>query len=175
MEASSNLAVEIRPLTVDELGMVERHLGHDWGNSQKHQKGLERQQRDELVYFIAWAGGLLALGDCPPIPVMRVLPVALNVRDCPDVMDLFVHPDQRSKGVGTQLLDKAHELARRMGYTSIGLGVGVDNHRARALYERLGYSDAGVDEYVDRWQYTDRDGRRWWEHQTCTYLVRSLR
>ncbi len=54
------------------------------------------------------------------------------------------------------------------------MGVAIDNPHAKALYERLGYRDSGMGEYVSRWSYFDRDGREYWHEETCTYLVRDL-
>ena len=170
-----NKTVEIRPLAEEELGLVERRLSLDPSYPDKHRKRLERQRRGEAVYLIAWHGemsvghGLLKWagpGDGP---------MAARLERCPDVEDLFVHPDHRSRGIGARLLDHAESLAREREFPRIGLGVAVDNPRARILYERLGYEDTGFGEYIDRWQYTDRDGqKRWWE-ETCNYLVKDLR
>ena len=125
----TKLSVEIGPLTKDELGVVEELLNFDWGNPQKHQERLDMQQRDELIYLIAWIEGQ---------PVGHAVlewagkthdALACKVRDCPHVDDLFVHPEQRSKGIGTQLLDRAQNMAVRRGYRCVGIGVAIDNHR----------------------------------------------
>tara|TARA_B100001013_G_C24387107_1_gene354509 strand:+ start:116 stop:631 length:516 start_codon:yes stop_codon:yes gene_type:complete len=168
------LAVEIRPLIENELGIVEKLLNFDWGNLQKHAKRLKMQQRDELVYLIAWVEGQ-TVGHAVLEWAGKVhAALACKVRNCPNIDDLFVHSEHRSNGVGSQLLDRAQNKAVQRRYGCIGLGVAVDNHRARRLYKCLGYSETGVGEYIDRWQYTDRDGRRRWRQESCNYLVKSL-
>jgi hypothetical protein len=52
--------------------------------------------------------------------------------------------------------------------------VGLENRRARALYERRGYADAGLGEHMVRWPYIDREGRRRWGEERCVYLVKAL-
>jgi ribosomal protein S18 acetylase RimI-like enzyme len=68
--------------------------------------------------------------------------------DYPDMEDLYVHPDWRGQGIGTALLRQCEAVVRARGCDRIGLSVGVHNHRARRLYERLGYHDAGRDPYI---------------------------
>lgn len=57
------------------------------------------------------------------------------------VMDgLFVAPQARGRGVGTALLDAISAEAARRGYDSVRLDVIDSNPRARALYERRGFT-----------------------------------
>ena len=61
----------------------------------------------------------------------------------PDVVEIAhvqVRPDVRGRGVGTCLMRTAEGLARLRGVPRLGLGVGVENPPAAALYERLGYT-----------------------------------
>ena len=53
---------------------------------------------------------------------------------------LCVHPDARGQGVGTALLDAIAEEARARGYKAVRLDVVDTNPRARALYEREGFT-----------------------------------
>lgn len=52
---------------------------------------------------------------------------------------LAVAPSARGQGVGTALLHAIFEEARRQGYAEVRLEVAGRNHRARALYERIGF------------------------------------
>jgi len=52
---------------------------------------------------------------------------------------LAVAPSARGQGVGTALLHTIFDEARRQGYAEVRLEVAGDNHRARALYERMGF------------------------------------
>src|SRR4029453_13703215 len=58
----------------------------------------------------------------------------------------------RGGGIGTALVRAGEDTARRLGHDRITLGVGLDNPRARRLYERLGYSDWGHGHTVASWR-----------------------
>ncbi len=60
-------------------------------------------------------------------------------------------------GIGTALIIACEDLLRERGYRFASIAVGKDNHRARRLYERLGYTI--YREELGRWQYVDLDGR----------------
>jgi GNAT superfamily N-acetyltransferase len=54
--------------------------------------------------------------------------------------DLVTAGDVRGEGVGTALLDAVRERARELGCAAIMLEVWRENHRAHALYARLGWT-----------------------------------
>ena len=60
-----------------------------------------------------------------------------------NIDELYVAPDQRGRGAGTRLVEQLWrgELWGQMP-VAIDLEVTPDNHRARALYERLGFAAA---------------------------------
>jgi ribosomal protein S18 acetylase RimI-like enzyme len=53
--------------------------------------------------------------------------------------DLFVREGSRRSGVGRSLVAKVAEALRNRGVTHLTLDVGVGNHDARRLYERIGF------------------------------------
>lgn len=73
----------------------------------------------------------------------RVALLAALERDTENVrflMDgIFVAPEARGHGVGTELLAAVAAEARRRGYAEVRLDVVDGNDRARALYEREGF------------------------------------
>jgi len=58
-----------------------------------------------------------------------------------NVHDLAVVPGQRGRGIGRALLAAAESRARRVGCCKLTLEVQDDNHRARAVYARFGFTD----------------------------------
>jgi GNAT superfamily N-acetyltransferase len=56
------------------------------------------------------------------------------------VMDIQIYEPYRRLGYGTQAFQAMEEKAREMGVTSIALHVFADNHSARAMYRKLGYT-----------------------------------
>ena len=96
------------------------------------------------------------------------------IRACPDLEDLCVCPDYRSGGIGPRLLEWAEQAVENKGYALIGLAVGVDNSRARSLYERLGYRSTGTGQYETGGVYFDRDGSEKSWTEVCVYLTKQL-
>jgi GNAT superfamily N-acetyltransferase len=77
----------------------------------------------------------------------------------PDVIDLFVRADCRSRGAGSSLIVKMEETARSRGYPHLYIGVDpVDNPRAQQLYLRLGYAPLQTQPYRLHWKFTDSGG-----------------
>ncbi|MGW2570896.1 GNAT family N-acetyltransferase [Streptomyces sp. NPDC001537] len=91
--------------------------------------------------------------------------------DSPEVGGPAVRPEHlRSRGIGTQLIRVAEELARERALPLVGIGVGRDNPRAAALYTRLGYRP--VTDYLDRYTYVGVDGAERECVDACTFLVK---
>lgn len=60
------------------------------------------------------------------------------------VEDLAVHPDLRSEGVGTRLIQAAREWARERGATHFELDTGQARHNAQCFYESLSPDHQGI-------------------------------
>jgi ribosomal protein S18 acetylase RimI-like enzyme len=59
---------------------------------------------------------------------------------------IFVHQDYQGAGIGGALIDAALARARRRGATRVWLSVDRHNHRAIALYRRMGFQRVSADE-----------------------------
>ena len=57
---------------------------------------------------------------------------------------IAVHPSFQGQGIGSQLIASFEQLAAEQEYPRLLLIVDVDNSKARALYERLGYVEDGM-------------------------------
>ena len=55
--------------------------------------------------------------------------------------ELYVVPGRRGQGLGRTLLEAVLAHARARGATFIDLGTSDDDHAARALYERCGFTN----------------------------------
>jgi ribosomal protein S18 acetylase RimI-like enzyme len=58
--------------------------------------------------------------------------------------DCIVHPDHRRRGIGKALLAYVLEQARVEGALRVMLLTDGDNHRAQALYRRLGFAPSSM-------------------------------
>ncbi|MBV8504150.1 MAG: GNAT family N-acetyltransferase [Paucibacter sp.] len=56
------------------------------------------------------------------------------------IAHLGVAPAWRGQGLGVQLTEHLLDLGKQQGFRMVGLDVSVENPRAQALYERLGFS-----------------------------------
>ena len=55
--------------------------------------------------------------------------------------ELYVTPERRGQGLGRALMERAMEFARERGATRMDLGTSTDDTAARALYEKLGFTN----------------------------------
>lgn len=140
----------------------------------RHDDRFAQQRQGRLTYLIAWLD---------EIPIGHAMVrwegatdayVAERISDCAHVEDLFMMPELRSRGVGTRILGRGEQMAMERGIKQIGLAVGVDNPRARALYERLGYVDTGFGVFEIGGTYMDIHGRQREWRDMCEYLVKQL-
>lgn len=74
--------------------------------------------------------------------------ITTDVEECPDcfdyadrlaICDLYVREPYRGTGLADRLVDRARERAREQGCSEFRLEVNVENDRALAFYERLGF------------------------------------
>lgn len=67
-----------------------------------------------------------------------------------EIDELFVVPDHRASGVGSQLLHEAEAESMRQGCTNISLQISASNHRAKEFYLRHGYSARSEFELLEK-------------------------
>ena len=61
------------------------------------------------------------------------------------VDEIVVHEAARGHGIGTQMMQEVHALARAFGCTDLQLGVYPQNEAAIAFYEKCGFSIRSID------------------------------
>lgn len=144
------------------------------GRTRRHAARFDRQERGLSTFLTAWA-------DDVPVGSAQILwqgcaapEVRARFPDCPELNGLAIWPpDLRSRGIGTALIRAAEQRVHGAGHALIGLGVDDDNHRAAALYLRIGYRETGC-RYLDRYVFLDADGVRQEVADPARFLVRDL-
>jgi GNAT superfamily N-acetyltransferase len=97
---------------------------------------------------------------------------------CVELGDLFVAEDARGSGAGRALMEAAEALVAARGYALVGGEVTVANPHtdvARGLYERMGYRDAGLGEFVSGYTYWDANGAQHRDEERYRYITKRLR
>lgn len=165
------MTLDIHPLRPKELGQVE--LDMPFHPHEQWLDWLRRQSNGDIILFVAWLDGA-AVGHVMVAWKPRGDPW-VEWAGCPWIYDALTHPDHRSRGVGTAMIQACEQAAWAHGARTLGIGVSVTNVRARALYERLGYRDPGIGARMTTGQWTSPDGvlRMWEDH--VQYLTKSLR
>jgi RimJ/RimL family protein N-acetyltransferase len=111
-----------------------------WGMPPYTREALERNwlsRIENMISLIALHGDLV-VGHAQ----ISKFPHARR-RGCGDFV-MYVHQDFHNVGLGTAMMDRILELARKEGMHRIGLHVVADNSRAVYLYEKFGFRVEGV-------------------------------
>jgi ribosomal protein S18 acetylase RimI-like enzyme len=132
----------IRSAGVDDAAAAARLL-HDFNTEfGDFTPGVEALTR-RLAYLLEAEEAAILLGGEGPhgIAVLRFRPSLWTETLDAYLQELYVVPGRRGEGLGQALLEAALELARSSGAGFIELGTSVDDTAARALYEKLGFTN----------------------------------
>lgn len=121
--------VTVRELKASEIPFVDSRLPLS---------RLDQQAEEGSTYLIAWE-------DDQPVGHAHLAWEGTRL-GVPEVQDIYVVPERRSRGIATLLNEAAEQEVRARGWDSISLSVSKDgNPGARMLYDRLGYVDSGLE------------------------------
>lgn len=96
----------------------------------------ERLNNNESVIFVAFD-----IDSNIPIAFTQLYPKYSSVRAVKNwiLNDLYVRPEDRKKGIGEELINKAMLFAKEDGAVFVQLETAIDNFIAQSLYERIGF------------------------------------
>jgi GNAT superfamily N-acetyltransferase len=98
---------------------------------------------DEIVAVLAEDDA----GDAVGFALLSLRPAIWYDGPVSQLEELYVVPDLRSQGIGTQLLDLSRRLVRELGSPEMHIGVDEVDVDTRRFYERHGY--VNIEEGVD--------------------------
>jgi GNAT superfamily N-acetyltransferase len=143
----------------------------------RHLARFRLQQEGAVTCLVAWVGAT-------PIGYVVVrwstgggLTNHALTLGCPELGDLFIVEHARGRGIGRKLVETAESIVAARGLPELGLEVTVANPHnavARALYERLGYRDAGFGDFMSGYTYWDASGTPQRDEELHRYLVKQL-
>jgi ribosomal protein S18 acetylase RimI-like enzyme len=124
-----------------------------WAGSSAHlasvRRALERVESGQVEYLVVRAPSGYPIAKCG---------IDYAIKPGTGTLSQLVTADElRGLGIGTHLIAVAEVRMRGRGVHTAELGVEDDNPRARALYERLGYSEVGRESAA--WTVEDADGK----------------
>jgi GNAT superfamily N-acetyltransferase len=87
----------------------------------------------------------------------------------PQVVDLYIEPEQRERGLGTFFLRQLESIVVNAGKNRLFIAVDpVGNPRVHALYLRLGYAPLEREPHRVHWHFVDSDGE---SHEGCDWSL----
>ncbi|MDH7570190.1 MAG: GNAT family N-acetyltransferase [Armatimonadota bacterium] len=137
---------------------------------ERARRRLSSQKAGHVVYLFALINNL------PVGTALLHWQSTTRVAEGASVSDLYVIPQLRGLRIGTHLLRACEALARQAGLHQISLAVNPeDNWRAKHLYERMGYREAGGERYLNA-TYTrvDENGREYLFQDWVVDMVKRL-
>jgi len=120
--------IEVRPLSEEDVAVVDDALPLN---------RLDQWRRERSTFLIGWDAGR-------PVGHAHLAWEATKL-DVPEIQDVYVADAARRRGVATALTHAAEAEALARGHDRLSLSVGTGNFAAQALYDRLGFEDAGLD------------------------------
>lgn len=136
--------VLIRSINTQDIEIISAQYCFPWSSSQeteeKWRRYLKEQQKNiRTVGIIEMNGEILGYGS---LLLHSAYPYFANI---PEIHDVWIHQNHRKSGLAKRLIAWLEELARKKGFTEIGIGVGLyaDYGPAQRLYFQLGYIPDG--------------------------------
>ena len=153
--------IDIRPATADDLPRIEQiydaiHTAEEtgaasvgWARGVYPTRATAQAALDDGALFVLTDGGaLVAAGriDRTQVPVYAQVPwqYAAPPEQVLVLHTLVVDPAVKGRGCGTAFVRFYEELARTTGRPYLRIDTNARNTPARALYARLGYTEAGI-------------------------------
>jgi GNAT superfamily N-acetyltransferase len=120
--------IDVRPLTEGEVTVVDDALPLN---------RLDQWRLERSTFLIAW-------NDDRPVGHAHLAWDGTKL-GVPEIQDVYVAEDARRQGVATALAHAAEAEALGRGHDRLSLSVGTGNFAAQALYDRLGFANAGLE------------------------------
>ena len=173
----------IRPAEAEDIRVLDERLPR--GRPDAHSECYQKQMEGKGLYATAWHGGtptgiLFVYWEGPAGSLLAYWEgsgaerVRRGFPDCPVLIDLYVLPEYRMRGIGARLIEYAEAEARRRGFTQVGLDVENSNDVAFGIYARRGYADSGLGGHMESYSVLDENGKEVVIEEEVTFMVKEL-
>lgn len=160
-----NPQVRLRPLLEKDLLALEWHGGADLRSF--YQREWKEHQAGQVLVIVADFNDF-------PIAQVAIHWLGKSTRPgIPDIQSFRVMDVFQRQGIGSRLLKTCESAVATEGHSQIGLAVGLENTKARRLYERLKYRIIGKP-YEDKWSYVDTKGNTVKMSELVTDMIKDL-
>jgi ribosomal protein S18 acetylase RimI-like enzyme len=131
MARTARVTVEVSIREIADADLAGFHDWYGYERDESFRRSLQRHKSGEIVYLVADVRGR---------PVGHLGVDLVRVRGAAHLWQFGVLPALQSHGIGTAMIGYAEEAAAAHGFRVAEIGAETHNPRARALYERVGYS-----------------------------------
>lgn len=160
----------MRRAVPEDLPTIKASLGLDSFSEAR----LAWEANAEGALLVAWLDGVPAGWGYLSLAPANTADIREHLPGVPLLKHLEVLPHLRGRGVGTEIIRVAEAEAKGMGHDMVALAVGVENARARQLYERMGFLDWGLGTVTTFWENVLPDGRFGRFSEVVNILVKRL-
>jgi ribosomal protein S18 acetylase RimI-like enzyme len=124
-----------------------------------HRDRLRDAQSSDLRYLVLVVNQEIIGFACPVAHRPAYWSDADDTQHLPQIVDLRVKASHRGQGYGSDFIREIERRAAKAGYEHLYLSVEpLNNPRAYALYERLGYQQLQQEPYLKFWEFEDSGG-----------------
>lgn len=124
------------------IKLLRDYMNDPMGNNQTMPVGLElqiisglKQHPGYLGFFVMADDQFAGLANC------NINFSTFQGRQLINIHDFIVAPEYRNHGIGHFLLQEVIHYALQKGYCRVNLEVREDNHTAKSLYSKIGFSE----------------------------------
>lgn len=146
--------IDIRPAKKEETKVLQNLNDEVFQDNSKYDPDLKTDwAQSELgkKYFTKILNNpkaicLIAEDDSKPIGYIAAVhkPMSWSLSKYLEIVNMGVSPDYRSQGIGTNLIKKCLEIAKRKGYQKVYVASYYKNTRAVSFYEKSGFAKIDI-------------------------------
>lgn len=145
------------------------------GSEALHRDRLRDAQNPTCRYLVLLENGEIIGFACLVIQRPAYWSDGGETEHLPCIIDLQIKESPRGQGYGSEFIRQIEATAARSGFKQLYIAVEpLDNPRAFALYQRLGYQQLQPEPYLKAWEFTDSSGRLHHGEDWLVDMVKSL-